>query len=140
MKTLESIMRSIARSEEEKSSIFTPRKCEKCGVMEGKKSLDNSETITLTKMQDEGREMLVCQKCTKSKIIKTKKTAMEKLKKYITTIFGILVIMIVSSGYINAQPPGLPGDPSQAPIDGGLSLLAIAGGAYAYKKLRNNKE
>jgi len=35
-----------------------------------------------------------------------------------------------------AQPPGLPGTPSQAPIDGGLGLLAAAGGAYAYKKLK----
>ncbi len=37
--------------------------------------------------------------------------------------------------------PGLPGDPAQAPIDGGLGLLAAAGGAYAYKKLkgRNNE-
>ena len=32
--------------------------------------------------------------------------------------------------------PGLPSDPSQAPIDGGLGLLAAAGGAYAYKKLK----
>ena len=36
---------------------------------------------------------------------------------------------------------GLPGAPSQAPIDGGLSLLAAAGGGYAIKKLRDrNKE
>lgn len=33
--------------------------------------------------------------------------------------------------------PGLPSDPAQAPIDGGLLLLAAAGGAYALKKLRD---
>ncbi len=34
-------------------------------------------------------------------------------------------------------PPALPGVPTQAPIDGGLALLAAAGSAYAWKKLRN---
>ncbi|MFA5667661.1 MAG: hypothetical protein WC967_00325 [Balneolaceae bacterium] len=50
-----------------------------------------------------------------------------------------LVIILVLSSVLFAQPPGLPGTPSQAPIDGGLSLLAVAGGAYAIKKLRNKK-
>lgn len=36
-------------------------------------------------------------------------------------------------------PPALPGMPDQAPIDGGLGLLAAAGGAYAWRKLRNNR-
>ena len=39
---------------------------------------------------------------------------------------------------VQAQP-GLPSAPTQAPIDGGLSLLAAAGGAYAIKKLRDKK-
>lgn len=39
-----------------------------------------------------------------------------------------------------AQPPGLPSTPSQAPIDGGLGLLAAAGGGYALKKLRDRKK
>lgn len=40
-----------------------------------------------------------------------------------------------------AQPgfPGGPTGPSQAPIDGGLGLLAAAGGAYAWKKLKDKK-
>jgi hypothetical protein len=33
-------------------------------------------------------------------------------------------------------PPTLPGMPDQAPIDGGLGLLAAGGAAYAWKKLR----
>ena len=35
--------------------------------------------------------------------------------------------------------PGLPGNPPQVPIDGGLGFLAVAGGAYAIKKLRDKK-
>ena len=50
-----------------------------------------------------------------------------------------LTIILVLSTIISAQP-GLPGAPSQAPIDGGLGLLAAAGGAYAWKKLRGKKE
>lgn len=46
-----------------------------------------------------------------------------------------LIIIFLASSFISAQP-GLPTDPSQAPIDGGLGLLAAAGGAYAWKKLR----
>lgn len=43
---------------------------------------------------------------------------------------------------VTIAQPGLPSAPTQAPIDGGLSLLAAAGGAYAIKKLRdkNNEE
>jgi hypothetical protein len=33
-------------------------------------------------------------------------------------------------------PPVLPGQPAQAPIDGGLGLLAAAGGVYALRKLK----
>lgn len=33
-------------------------------------------------------------------------------------------------------PPGIPGHPVQTPIDGGLGLLVVAGGAYALKRLR----
>ena len=52
-------------------------------------------------------------------------------------IFGLfLVLMLVT--VVQAQP-GLPSSPSQAPIDGGLSLLALAGGGYAIKKLRDKK-
>ena len=34
-------------------------------------------------------------------------------------------------------PPGTPGTPTQSvPLDGGLGLLALAGGAYAARRLR----
>ena len=60
--------------------------------------------------------------------------------KYLLLLIITLVIILMATAIVTAQP-GLPGDPSQAPIDGGLGLLAAAGGAYAYKKLRGkNKE
>lgn len=57
----------------------------------------------------------------------------------ILTLFVIVLISLGATDLI-AQPPGLPGNPSQAPIDGGLSLLALGGGAYALKRLRERKK
>lgn len=54
-------------------------------------------------------------------------------------IFLTLLVLVIASGVVLAQP-GLPNAPSQAPIDGGLGLLAAAGGMYAWKKLRNKPE
>ncbi len=56
----------------------------------------------------------------------------------ITIILSIILVLVLST-LINAQP-ALPGGPSQAPIDGGLGILAAAGGAYALKKLRDRKK
>lgn len=58
-----------------------------------------------------------------------------------TTILIILILTIVFflSALATAQP-GFPGDPVEAPIDGGLALLAAAGGAYGIKKLRDKKK
>lgn len=55
-----------------------------------------------------------------------------------TTIYLLLalVFVLLLSAILLAQPPGLP-DPDQAPIDGGLALLAAAGCGYAIKKLRD---
>lgn len=61
--------------------------------------------------------------------------------KSLSTILLAIVFTILLSTILMSQPPGLPATPDQAPIDGGLGLLAAAGGAYAYKKLRErNKE
>ena len=46
--------------------------------------------------------------------------------------------MITAMEVVMSQP-SLPSNPPQAPIDGGLGLLAAAGGAYAYKKLKDKK-
>ncbi len=57
----------------------------------------------------------------------------------ITRVLLILVVLFVAAPFaadLIAQPPGLPGAPNQAPIDGGLGLLAAGGAAYAWRKLR----
>ena len=52
--------------------------------------------------------------------------------------FALMTIMIAAMEVVMSQP-ALPTPPPQAPIDGGLGLLAAAGGAYAYKKLKGKK-
>lgn len=52
-----------------------------------------------------------------------------------------LLMMVLPVDALMAQsppPPALPGMPDQAPL-GGLGLLAAAGGAYAWSKLRNRQ-
>ena len=55
-----------------------------------------------------------------------------------TTLIIVLTILVLLafSSFVSAQP-SLPSGPSQAPIDGGLGILAAVGGAYALKKLRD---
>ena len=57
--------------------------------------------------------------------------------KTILIIFASLIVLLLATTLVIAQP-SLPGPPSQAPIDGGLGLLAAAGGAYAYKRLKKS--
>jgi hypothetical protein len=52
--------------------------------------------------------------------------------------FALMTIMIAAMEVVMSQP-SIPSNPDQAPIDGGLGLLAAAGGAYAYKKLKGKK-
>ncbi len=58
--------------------------------------------------------------------------------KYPLLLFITLCIILMLTVLVTAQPT-LPSAPDQAPIDGGLGLLAAAGGAYAWKKLRSSK-
>lgn len=63
------------------------------------------------------------------------------MNKTIFILFTILVIVTIilfipEFAYSQAPPPP-PSKPAQTPIDGGLGLLAAAGGAYAIKKLRD---
>ncbi|MEX0723465.1 MAG: hypothetical protein WD053_06295 [Gracilimonas sp.] len=60
------------------------------------------------------------------------------MKTTLLLLFAITIVLIVST--IVLAQPGLPQAPSQAPIDGGLGLLAAAGGSYALKKLRDKKK
>ena len=60
----------------------------------------------------------------------------------INITLGISLIKpeLVKSQNSPAPPPILPSEPAQNPIDGGLAVLAAAGGAYAIKKLRDKKK
>ena len=50
-----------------------------------------------------------------------------------------LLIGLFMPELLLADPPIFPDNPDQVPIDGGLGLLAAAGGAYALNKLRQKK-
>ena len=49
------------------------------------------------------------------------------LQKIISCVLLLTVFILIPT--ILYGQPGLPDDPEQAPIDGGLSILAAAGGA-----------
>jgi len=52
----------------------------------------------------------------------------------------ILVLLLFAFDPLLAQsPPPPPSKPVQNPVDGGLALLAAAGGVYAVKKLRERE-
>ncbi|MFD2533240.1 PID-CTERM protein-sorting domain-containing protein [Gracilimonas halophila] len=60
------------------------------------------------------------------------------MKTLIYLLLACTLVFILTS--VLVAQPFFPGPPSQAPIDGGLSLLAAAGGGYAIKKLRDRKK
>lgn len=62
---------------------------------------------------------------------------MRKLK---TLCIASSFLMINTAVVMGQSAPILPGAPSQAPIDGGLSILAAAGVGYAMYKLKNKRE
>lgn len=53
-------------------------------------------------------------------------------------LLALLLMLFLTANLTLAQPELLP-TPDQAPIDGGLGLLAAAGGAYAVKKLKGKR-
>jgi hypothetical protein len=58
-------------------------------------------------------------------------------------IIAVAIVATVSFAAI-AQPGSTTGgdpfgdEPQDVPVDGGISLLAIAGAAYGYKKIKNS--
>jgi hypothetical protein len=61
------------------------------------------------------------------------------IQNIISKIIMVLVVLLAVIPAI-AQPPSLPGDPTSAPVDGGLSLLVAGGIGYGVKKLRKKKK
>ena len=57
-------------------------------------------------------------------------------------IIAIITILLSITYTANAQPGSTTGgfddEPQDVPVDGGISLLAIAGAAYGYNKLKNS--
>jgi hypothetical protein len=56
-----------------------------------------------------------------------------------TKLYTLLITIISITNTLIAQGIDFPSTPSQAPI-GGLELLIGAGGAMAWKKLKNRKK
>ncbi len=52
-------------------------------------------------------------------------------------LFAVLILPELAAA--SPVPPPPPSAPNQTPIDGGLGVLAVAGGAYALNKLRKRK-
>lgn len=127
------------------------RKCDFCHSTEGLPRPIGDFKVQLKTIEVFGVTKLACQTClrksTKKSLVNPERTIQFPmsmyLKKMLLKIAGVFVVIILSTASINAQgPPGLPGfpdNPDPAPIDGGLGLLAAAGGAYAMKKLRDKK-
>lgn len=66
---------------------------------------------------------------------------MKRFLLFITLLVALIVVVILLPELATAQsPPPLPSKPTQNPVDGGLAILAAAGGAYAINRLRNRKE
>ena len=57
-------------------------------------------------------------------------------------VYLIMFTLLLGSIVVSAQPSGDPGDPdaTQAPIDGGVSLLIAAGVAYGAKKAHEHRK
>lgn len=53
-------------------------------------------------------------------------------------LFAVLILPDLALGQTVPPPP--PDAPNQTPIDGGLGLLAAAGGAYALSKLTKREK
>ena len=60
------------------------------------------------------------------------------MMKRLFTYFTLFILTTLPA--VALAQPGLPSSPDQAPIDGGLGILAALGGAYAVKKLRDRKQ
>ncbi len=134
------------------------RRCDFCTAEEGKIRVMGRFVVKLRSVNISGVEKLACQSCSrKNKLVRasirleTEKRIKEHqvphpqirssyLKRIISTMGSLFIFMLLLSTAVMAQP-AFPAQPDQTPIDGGLGILAAAGGAYAIKKLRDkNKE
>ncbi len=55
-------------------------------------------------------------------------------------LLNFLLCIIVGSATAQYGDPGLPGGDPDVPLDGGVTLLLIAGACYGIKKIRETKQ
>ena len=61
--------------------------------------------------------------------------------KFLGALCVLLIVASIPADLIaQPPPPTLPNMPDQAPVDGGLGLLAASGAAYAWRKLRKKPD
>lgn len=68
--------------------------------------------------------------------MKSNTTELKKILFGMSVAACFLLLLFLIPDTLFAQP-SMPSEPTQTPVDGGLSILAALGGAYAIKKLRN---
>lgn len=129
----------------ENKSNDKPRTCYFCNAEEGQIRKIGQFEVSLRTVTYEGELNLACQSCAR-KAIKSSYPQQQNaennpsgIKKVIASFSSIGFLLLLLTVNASAQLPGFPDAPSQAPIDGGLGLLAATGGAYALNKLRNRK-
>jgi hypothetical protein len=61
------------------------------------------------------------------------------MKKIIITAAILVAINFAANAQPGSTTGGFDDEPVDVPVDGGISLLAIAGAAYGYKKLKAKK-
>lgn len=127
------------------------RTCHFCNSEEGKPRPVGNFIVELKVVDVLGTKKLACQSCHRKTLrilnnenpTTMKPTLYNRLQKIGIRFASLFIMLIFNTAMLFAQgPPGLPGfpdNPDPAPIDGGLSLLAAAGGAYALKKLRDKR-
>lgn len=139
---MNSSLKTNQTSNEYKNSAKT---CDFCHSEEGKIRLVGQFIVRLTNVYVYGEKKLACQSCLhKHEDIKRSRKEQKEneanqhftFKGAVAKIIHASFLIALFSTLVIAQPPGMPGAPSQAPIDGGLSFLAAAGGIYALKKIR----
>ena len=121
-----------------------PKSCYFCNAEEGKVRKIGQFEVALRTVTYNGELKMACQSCARkaipSELLQDKAThRTSTLKKMFSGFVTAGFVLLIFSSLAIAQPPGFPSQAEQAPIDGGLSLLAAAGGAYAIKKLRDKK-
>lgn len=123
------------------------RKCDFCHAKEGELRPVGQFKVKLRTVDVFGTKRTACQSCArKHRQVnnvqrRQQRTFMKNkfffyLKKIIPLVIYVFCIITIYSSVLSAQPPGMPANPDQSPIDGGLGILAALGAGYALKKLR----